>query len=256
MPDADKFDFSGLADELLGDEDLDETPEETPEDEPEDDVEEPTEKEDLEDKDPEGDEPEEQEPPKEDKPKPASKEDASAKAFAAMRAENAKYQRLLKNQAQAAGLTVEEYMKKAEQDALEKRAEQMNVPKEYLERLEQLEKDRAELQVLRATTHLQNEFATLQKTLNVSDKDLKEFTTELAQRGFNFQDTNVDYALLYKGMNYDKLLEKERQRWIRDANKGNSSGTVSPKRGKTPDYTGETIDSAEELEEILAGFKQ
>jgi hypothetical protein len=91
--------------------------------------------------------------------------------------------------------------------------------------------------------------------LDVSDKELKEFTTELAQRGFNFRDTGVDYTLLYRGMNYERLLEKERQRWIKQASNGTNASTVTQKRGKTPDVTGETVDSPEELDEILSGFK-
>ncbi len=198
------------------------------------------------------------EPPTEEvppAPKEAPKEDPKARAFAEMRAKNTQYERALKKAAEVEGISVEEYLKKIDEGATTKRAEQMQTSPEILRRLEEAESKLAEQEQSKVQMHLAMEFQKLQQTLSVSDDELAAFTEKLASKGFNFMDPSADYTALYRGLNYEKLVEKERQEWLARSQKASQQGSQPlTKTGKNGSTSPATIETMAELDALLEGL--
>ena len=195
---------------------------------------------------PEPTEPAKSEPPKEDK---------QAKAFAEMRAKNTQYERLIKMAAEAEGVSVDEYLKKFETESLTKRATKMNTDPAILQRLEEAEMRLASYEQQNIQAHLQTEFGRIRSTLGVSENELQEFTASLVAQGFDFTNTNIDYVELYRGKNYAKLVEKERQAWITRDQRAQQQGTQPLPRGRgTSDVTTE-VNSPEDMVALLRQMK-
>lgn len=143
-----------------------------------------------------------------------SEDSAQARAFAEMRVENAKYKKLVKQMADAEGITPEEYLKKLEDQAVATRATALQTSPEVLRRLDAAEAALREQEDLRVQNHIQSEFGNLQRTFNLTEAELSAFAEQLAQKGHDFRNVSTDYAVLYRGLNHDILIEKERQAWI------------------------------------------
>lgn len=185
--------------------------------------------------------------------KAESKDDKAARAFAEMRAKNAQYEKALKRAAEVNGMSVEQFLEKLEETALQKKAKDTNTDPEIIRRLEAIEAERAELQTTKVRFHLESQFNKLKADLKLNEQDLVDFTAQLYAEGFNFNDLSVDYVTLYRGKNYNKLIEKERQQWIARADKGNSAGTVMSKNGKTSGKD-KPIETMNDLDDLLSGM--
>ena len=184
----------------------------------------------------------------------ASPDDKSAKAFAEMRVKATSYERALQRAADLEGLSVEEYLQKLDQKDIERRAKETNMDPEVLKRIEVLERERQEVLEMKARYHIENQFKVITDKYGASQDELLMFTVDLQKQGFNFFDLNVNYETLYKGMNYEKLIEKERQKWIARAEKGSSAGSVMNKNGKTSDK-GAKVETMNDLEDLLSGME-
>lgn len=183
-----------------------------------------------------------------------SPDDKSAKAFAEMRVKATSYERALQRAADLEGLSVEEYLQKLDQKDIERRAKETNMDPEVLKRIEVLERERQEVLEMKARYHIENQFKVITEKYGASQDELLMFTADLQKQGFNFFDLNVNYETLYKGMNYEKLIEKERQKWIARAEKGSSAGSVMSKNGKTSDK-GAKVETMNDLEDLLSGME-
>ena len=184
-----------------------------------------------------------------------SQEEKAHRAFAEMRAKNTKYERALARAAKMSNLSVDEFLEQMENKTLEQQAKTMGTNPELLRRLESLEAENESYRNSQIQMHLTREFGKVEQELQASKKDLQEFTTELIKRGHNFQDTSVDYTLLYRGMYHDKLIEKERQKWIARQGKAQNSATTVGKSGKR-DTSPETIESMADLNKLLDQFDE
>lgn len=198
------------------------------------------------------------EPPAKQAPvaKDKAGDSSQAKAFAEMRVKNTQYERALKRAAEVEGLSVDDYLKKIEDGALTKRAEQMQTNPDVLRRLEEAEAKLQEQEQSKAQMHLAMEFQKLQHDLGVSDEELSTFTQELAQRGFNFLDPTANYTALYRGLNFDKLVEKERQSWIVRSQKATQQGSQPiAKNGKNGASGPDTVETMRDLDALLESLK-
>lgn len=154
-------------------------------------------------------------PPAPANPTPTkAEESAQARAFAEMRVKNAKYEKFIAKQAEAKGVSVEDYLKSEEEAALAARATTLQTNPEVLRRLDVAEAALAEQEGLRVQNHIQSQFGALQQVFGLTEAELTDFTEQLAQRGHDFRNVTTDYSVLYRGLNHDKLVEKERQAWI------------------------------------------
>ena len=93
-------------------------------------------------------------------PAPTKKADdaAQARAFAAMRVENSKYKAALSKAAEAENLSIDDYLKKLEEQALTTRATSLQTSPEVLRRLDAAESALAAQQDLRIQNHIQAQF--------------------------------------------------------------------------------------------------
>lgn len=200
-------------------------------------------------KEPQKDEPEAPETPPTEPKKQEPNENAR---WAQMRVEKAKYEKAVKAAAEAEGLSVDEYLAKLETGALEKRASEMKVPPEFLRQMEETQAQLKELQNSQVRQRLAAEFTRVQTTFKLSDVELDTFVRTLGDQGFNFQNPNVDYEMLYRGMNYEKLLEKARQEWIAHSQQGTQAPKGATSNGKSSDNGGtRRVDTPEDLALIL-----
>lgn len=216
----------------------------------------------VETEEPETEEPEqenegEEEPAKEPEKEPEKKpekdnKEAANKAFAEMRAKNAQYERMLKRLAESSNKSLEEFVTELEEKAIEKQAKTKGIDPALLKRLEALEEENQRYQEAQIRMYLQSEFKKVETTLKLSEAEMKEFTSQLVADGHDFGNLKVDYMKLYRGYNHDKLVERERQSWIKQSEKaGNAPGTIKPGR-KSPGEPGE-INSMDDLERLLDG---
>lgn len=196
-------------------------------------------------------------PPKATPPAPKDDPNKAARAFAEMRTKATQYEKLMDKAAKASGLTRDEFIAKLETDALNKRAEESKIPADALRRIEELEQRLQASESAKVQTHLAKEFANVQTKFGISDAELTTFTETLANRGFNFEDTSVDYSTLYRGMNYEALVEKERQSWIAGSARAGAQGSRPIiKNGKGGPSGSEEITSFGDLDAALEGLPQ
>ncbi len=183
----------------------------------------------------------------------APKEDnKQAKAFAELRTKSTKYERLLKSAAEASGLELDAFMEQLETGSLNKRAEKMQTSPDILRRLEEAESKMQSYENERAQFHLAQEFNKVQTEFKISDDELTAFSQQLVSKGVNFSDPSLDMVSLYRGLNYESLLEKERQSWIELRNKGAQQGSQPiAKNGRNGTQSNTKIESEADLNALL-----
>ncbi len=141
-------------------------------------------------------------------------------AFAAMRTELKRYENMMKNLADARKISVEELTNQLGKEAVEKKAEQLNVTPEVYERLSSLEEAKksyeAELTRLKderyreaQSKRLVAEIETVQKEQGLSDNQAREFVNETISQGMDILKGNVPLNIVYKGIHFDDLVKAE-----------------------------------------------
>lgn len=179
------------------------------------------------------------------------KEDKAARAFAEMRVENTKLTRILQAAADAKGMSLQDYTKQLEDEALAKRAADTKTSPEVLQRLEQLEEEKRYRDTEEVRTFLKNQYDSIRTSIKgVSEDDLKAFTAALVQREHDFSNTKVNYLEIYRGMHYETLRERERQEALAARRTGGTSNPITQNgRGVTPPSN--EINSMAALESML-----
>ena len=185
----------------------------------------------------EGESPAEQ--PEQDKPKPDNKQ---AKAWAEMRVQNKNYEKILKGVAGVLGVegTNPDAMLQALNDKVnEAQAKAQGVPKELLERLNQLEeRDKMfEQEEIKRNAYLG--FQNLKNDFGLDDKALSSFADELIQEGLNPFEQHVDIETAFIKTHYKDLISQAEERGIKReqerAAKANTQGsTPNNKNGQDP----------------------
>lgn len=136
--------------------------------------------------------------------------DKSAQAFAAMRVDLNKKNKLLEGVATVLGLDPKskESMDQLQSKLTEALAKKQGIPVETLERLNKLE----EMEQQRTTEQIRNNaflgFQQVKTKFNLTDQQLQEFANELVADGKNPFTQAVDLMTEYKLKNFDKLLEQ------------------------------------------------
>lgn len=219
-------------------------------------IEESEEEEESEDEDEESEETEETEEEEQEDPEPDTKEvqrqSRMNQAFAQMRSENTRYKRMIANAAKAAGMTPEQFEAQMEQSALNMEAKKNNVSPEVLKRMRALEQTNEEYrngilqqQVRMSLDRVRDEFG-------LDREGMQEFIQQLVANQIDLRDSSLDPIVIYRGLNYDKLLERQRQESIVRKNKADkhSSKTVGSK-GKHISKSKDTVDTMEDLDALF-----
>lgn len=201
-------------------------------------------------------------------PKPAVP-DKQGYAFAQMRQQNAalaqqsaQLTQLLTKLATANGVQFSDntdLLNKLNDDALTKIAQKQGIPKEYLQRMEQLEMNDKVHQTEQLKTAAFIGFQNIKTKFGLEDAALQAFAQELDDKGKNPFIQKVDLTELYTAWHFDEILERKTQAAVEAALKNNKaadqhSSTPSSVNGK-PGSGEEKISTVAELSKFLDGAK-
>lgn len=183
---------------------------------------------------------------------PPPAEDKSARAFAEMRTRLSGLEKPLKRAAEAAGLSVEEFLAQIENVAINKQAQDQGITPEILRRLETAEENTRAFQVEAAKLRLQQSFNNLQNTFNLTEQDMVQFAQTCVQQGIDLTQPNINMEVLYRGMNYDTLVNRARQEWITQDTKNRNAASSPVKGNGTPSSAPNKVETLSDLEKYLA----
>lgn len=192
-------------------------------------------------------------------PKADENQRKANEAFAAMRSENTKYKQFIQHMMKGVPnfhgteadfinmMTEASYKNQA-------KAQGSQVSPEILKRMDTLEKQNNALAENANRQHFAANIKHLQETFKLTDSEIKEFITTAANEHLNLLDPNMDYVMLYAGMNHDKMIKKAvedaRQEWIKQSNKSNNAATPDGKSGtKDPEPT--SVNTMAEFDSLL-----
>lgn len=186
----------------------------------------------------------------------APKEDPTAKAFAAMRAANSKYQKVFNKLQEALGVDDEdaviEKLLGVSYDTLGKK---QNVDPAVLKRLTELEEVNQALINERRQEFVIGQFEKVRTTFNLSEPELMEFAQALSNSNVDIFASNLDLSALYKGLNFDKLqkktIESEKQKWIKEQGEANAAPSVNSITGKRDPNSKKEINTMSDLDLAL-----
>jgi hypothetical protein len=161
-------------------------------------------------------------------------------AFAAMRAENSKYKKLLQNIMKGANFngSEDDFIDQLTEASYAQQAKRQGnqVSPEILKRMDTLESQNKSLIDSQNRQTFAANLKNLQETFTLSDADIKEFLTLAAKEQIDLTAPGTNFRTLYQGLFFDKLkdkmIETERQAWIAQSNKANSAANPDGKSGK------------------------
>ena len=183
-------------------------------------------------------------------------------AFAQMRVKQREYEGVLGKMAEVLGVppgTSHEQMVQIVQNRLmEYEAKSKQIPVELLQRMQQQDQllQRSQEESFRQQANLG--FKNVQETFQLDQKELKEFAIQLRESNKDPYVTPMNLVQEYKMLNYDKLVEREREKARQEAlklDKKASTQSSSPSGQKgAPSTSAETVASVQDLDKLLAGF--
>jgi hypothetical protein len=162
------------------------------------------------------------------------------RAFAAMRAENSKYKKLMNTLMRGSNfngdeqafidlLTNESYKQQA-------KLQGMAANPELLKKMDQQEEQIRQLTESQRDQALMIGLKTLQQNHNLTGKEVEMFVQRAIDNRIDLLAPGVNFDTLYKGMFFDdiikKQIEEERQKWIKQSNKSANAATPDGKSGK------------------------
>ena len=161
-------------------------------------------------------------------------------AFAAMRAENSKYKKVMQNLMRGSNFAGDEnaFIKLLEDEAYKKQAQiqGMAANPELLRKMDEQEERIQELTRSQRDQTLMLGLKTLQQTHNLTGKEVETFVQRAIENKIDLLAPGVDFDTLYKGIFFDdivkKKIESERQEWIKQSNKSNDAANPDGKSGK------------------------
>lgn len=139
-----------------------------------------------------------------------SAQDKSNKAFGQMRIQIKEQAQLLTKMADAMGIEYanqKDLMDKLNNNALEQLAQKQGVPKELLERLEQLEGIAAQSEEQQLRSKALAGFQELHDSFGLDDAGLQAFAAELDEADKNPFVKDLDVVQLYKTMHFDDIVQ-------------------------------------------------
>ena len=182
-------------------------------------------------------------------------EEKSNKAFAEMRISNKKYKDFFDRVTKASGLTEEQFINNMIQTLDAEQAKKQNTSPEVIQKLREQDERISQYEQREREKDFMNGLAVLQNKLNLSQKDLEDFVRDTTTKGFDLMNSKLDFETLYKGIYFDKLVEKEvekkRQEMITAQTKAERASVPGNTTGKT-DKEPIAINTMEEFNSLLA----
>lgn len=185
--------------------------------------------------------------------------DKANRAFAEMRAQNSKYNKVFKKLQDVYKVENEEaVIEKLLQGALDAEAKSQNIDPALLKRLQEIEETNQSLMYEKQETVLRQKFEALQADEKLTDEQMINFAKELVASEIDITRNNVDLKKLYRGFYYDTLtkkqIEAEKQNWIKGQKEADAAPTVTGTKGRKTDPESKTIETEADLSAVLNSF--
>lgn len=182
-------------------------------------------------------------------------QEKSNKAFAEMRISNKKYKDFFDRITKVSGLTEEQFINSMIQNLDAEQAKKQNTSPEVIQKLREQDERISQYEQREREKDFMNGLNILQTKFNLSQKELGDFVKDVAAKGIDLMDSKLDYETLYKGIYFDKLVEKEvekkRQEMITAQTKAEKASVPGNTTGKT-DKEPIAINTMEEFNSLLA----
>lgn len=182
-------------------------------------------------------------------------QEKSNKAFAEMRISNKKYKDFFDRITKVSGLTEEQFINSMIQNLDAEQAKKQNTSPEVIKMLREQDERISQYEQREREKDFMNGLNILQTKFNLSQKDLGDFVKDVASKGIDLMNSKLDYETLYRGLYFDKLVEKEvekkRQEMITAQTKAEKASVPGNTTGKT-DKEPIAINTMEEFNSLLA----
>lgn len=182
-------------------------------------------------------------------------QEKSNKAFAEMRISNKKYKDFFDRVTKVSGLTEEQFINSMLQNLDAEQAKKQNTSPEIIQKLREQDERISQYEQREREKDFMNGLNILQTKFNLSQKELGDFVRDVATKGIDLMNSKLDYETLYKGIYFDKLVEKEvekkRQEMITAQTKAEKASVPGNTTGKT-DKEPIAINTMEEFNSLLA----
>lgn len=184
---------------------------------------------------------------------------AANEAFAAMRAQNAKYQKAFAQITKAMGAENEdEVIENLIGASFNVQAKRENVDPAVLRRITDLEEKNMILDTATREQFVKDSFGAVQKKFSLSDQEVMSFAKKLTDQKVDIFNSNIPLDVLYQGMFHEtmskKLIETEKQNWIKGQTEAEKAPGVIPATGKQLNKETKNITTEADLNLVLKNF--
>lgn len=179
-------------------------------------------------------------------------------AFAAMRADNAKYKKFMQHIMKGANFSgsEEEFINQLTEASYQRQAQRQGnqVSPEILKRMDTLENQNRNLIESQNRQMFATNLRNMQEQLKLNDNEIKEFIDLAVKEKIDLTVPGTNFVTLYQGLFFDKLKDKilneERQNWIAQNSKANNAANPDGKSGKK-DPTPTNVNTMAEFDSLL-----
>lgn len=179
-------------------------------------------------------------------------------AFAAMRADNAKYKKFMQHIMKGANFSgsEEDFINQLTEASYQRQAQRQGnqVSPEILKRMDTLENQNRNLIESQNRQMFATNLRNMQEQLKLNDNEIKEFIDLAVKEKIDLTVPGTNFVTLYQGLFFDKLKDKilneERQNWIAQNSKANNAANPDGKSGKK-DPTPTNVNTMAEFDSLL-----
>ena len=182
-------------------------------------------------------------------------------AFAQMRVQNKQLSAAISKLGKIIGLPempLEQMLPLVEQRITEVEAKANNVPVELAQKLEELERAKAEQEAVALRTNADLAFQKVKDTYKLTQKQLVDFAHQLNADGKNPYAQPLDLLQEYRTYNFDAILAAERDQAVKDAlardTKAATKSTTPSTQSGAPSEPAKPITTMQQLDKLLEGM--
>lgn len=121
------------------------------------------------------------------------------------------YKSLLQRIADGKGLSIEQLRDQIQLDEDRKKAEKLGVTPEVQRTLREQQDKIEALERRYREENFNNRLANFRRNYNLTDKQLRDFATQARDAGIDILNPGVDMTVVYRSLNYNRLIDTERE---------------------------------------------
>lgn len=173
-------------------------------------------------------------------------------AFAQLRVENKAQKDALELAAKLSGKSVEEFVASLKEEQIKADALKAGTTPEVFKRIQDLENQNNAMELERTKLAFQGRVQTFQAQNSLSNDDVNVFINTMLDKGIVPHETDIDFNILYRGLNFDKLVENARQDWIaKSARNRDGSSTPGSTQSRTEVNESSEVKTQEDFEKLF-----